>query len=1041
MSIATVAFLYNFRRYLGKAGTIAAMIMMTISPYMLYYGRYVRNEAWVALFGLLSLWALLRYLETGANKYSYWLTAAVILHFTAKETAFIYTAQLLIFLAIYFINQVFSRKWRQTKFRDLFLIMLVLGFFLLTSVGITLLIERSAGEISATETVTPAVPGAPLETGFIHASSPIVLILLGLSLVVFILAGIFLVAGFGWQEIRKNRAFSLLMIIGTLVLPMLAAFPMRLLGFDIPTNATDVQSFVSSGDIWRVGFFLAPLMIMSVILGLLWNPRQWLINAGIWYSIFVIFYTTLFTNGAGFFTGLVGSLGYWLEQQSVNRGSQPWYYYLFVQIPVYEYLPALASIFSILLLVYRGIKNFLNRVPDGSEPTDINLPSNEPTSQSPVGKVDLESQDYQKPPVFFLLIFWIITSFIAYSVAGEKMPWLSVHITWPMILLGGWGIGQLIEMVDWKQFRQPRLWLVIILIPIFLLSLSAALGSLFGSEPPFQGSQLVQLQATSTFLLSIIIILASGIGLFYLLAGWRGKQILVLFLLFIFGGLGVLSARAAFQSSYLTYDQATELLVYAHSAPGVKQVMQQIEEISRRTSDGLALPVAHDGEYPFWWYLRNYTNTNFYGANPSRSLREYPVIIVGETNFNRIEPVVATGYERYDYIRLWWPNQDYFGLTLDRFSSMIKDPAMREALFDIWLNRDYSKYGEVTGVDMSLPNWSPNNKMRMYVRRDIIAQLWNYGSLPAAEEIIIDPYEGKQIELFADALIGSPGVEPGQFQRPRDLAVAEDGSLYVVDTDNHRIQHLSPDGVVLHMWGSFSDITQGSAPGGMFNQPWGIGLGTDGSVYIADTWNHRIQKFTPDGQFIKMWGFFGQAESADAFWGPRDVAVDENGRVFVTDTGNKRVVIFDEEGTYLGSFGTPGMAPGQLDEPVGISVDPLGFVYIADTWNQRVQVFEEQDIGGFVPAREWEIAGWYGTSTDNKPYLSVDGERVFVADPEGYRILQFTSTGEIINFWGDFSAGNNGFGLAASVAIDPRGGVWVSDAGNSRLMHFNPPGE
>ena len=79
---------------------------MLISPFMLYYGRYARNEAFVALFGVLTLYAILRYFETGRARYLVLLTVATALHFTSKETAFIYTAQAMLFLAAYLVNRV-----------------------------------------------------------------------------------------------------------------------------------------------------------------------------------------------------------------------------------------------------------------------------------------------------------------------------------------------------------------------------------------------------------------------------------------------------------------------------------------------------------------------------------------------------------------------------------------------------------------------------------------------------------------------------------------------------------------------------------------------------------------------------------------------------------------------------------------------------------------------------------------------------------------------------------------------------------------------
>jgi uncharacterized protein (TIGR03663 family) len=87
-SIATVAFMWNYRRYLGRIGALVAAVLMLISPYMLYYGRYVRNEAYVAFLGVVTIWAILRYLESGKARYLYWLTAVTALHFTACRNSF-----------------------------------------------------------------------------------------------------------------------------------------------------------------------------------------------------------------------------------------------------------------------------------------------------------------------------------------------------------------------------------------------------------------------------------------------------------------------------------------------------------------------------------------------------------------------------------------------------------------------------------------------------------------------------------------------------------------------------------------------------------------------------------------------------------------------------------------------------------------------------------------------------------------------------------------------------------------------------------------
>ena len=113
---------------------------------------------------------------------------------------------------------------------------------------------------------------------------------------------------------------------------------------------------------------------------------------------------------------------------------------------------------------------------------------------------------------------------------------------------------------------------------------------------------------------------------------------------------------------------------------------------------------------------------------------------------------------------------------------------------------------------------------------------------------------------------------------------------------------------------------------------------------------------------------------------------------------------------------------------------------MADTWNQRIQVFTRNpSTDEYVFAREWPISGWFGQSLDNKPYLALDAKgRLYVTDPEGYRILVFDSHGKFLTTWGDFGSDNSTFALVSGIAVDAGGNIYVSDAGNQRVMKFPP---
>jgi len=562
------------------------------------------------------------------------------------------------------------------------------------------------------------------------------------------------------------------------------------------------------------------------------------------------------------------------------------------------------------------------------------------------------------------------------------------------------------------------------------------------------------------------------------LRDWNAHHIRRTFTLVSFVLLAVLTARAAFRAAYIEYDNATEFLVYAHGATPIKEVMAQAEEISRRTTGGMGVAIAYDASapdtgvsWPFVWYLRDYTNQRSFDV-PSRALRDAVIVIVDEKNFDKIESALGPGYYRMDYIRMWWPMQDYFSLItprdptqpfdegyackgilaifrlfrgqdFSRLCNAILNPQIRAGILDIWLNRDYTRYAQATGhTDLTLATWQPADRMRLYLRKDVVEQIWNYGVTPSAGTQIQDPTEGKTVTLSADRVFDSLGLNG-----PRSLAFAADGTFYVADAYNHRVLHLDQNGQILKVIGSASPgcpypgSPPPNQPGGTFCEPWGVAVAPDGSLFVSDTWNHRIQKFSPNGEFIKAWGYFGQAEAPDAFYGPRGLATDAQGRLYVVDTGNKRIVIFDANGNFITEFGSAGVDVGQFDEPVGIAVDGEGNVYITDTWNQRVQTFQPSEGGlAYTPWHQWDVYGWFGQSLDNKPFIAVNAQKhVFITDPEGYRVMEFSDQGELIRVWGEYGNSPESFGLASGIAVDAEGHIWVTDAAFGRILRFTLP--
>src|SRR5207249_4485584 len=159
-----------------------------------------------------------------------------------------------------------------------------------------------------------------------------------------------------------------------------------------------------------------------------------------------------------------------------------------------------------------------------------------------------------------------------------------------------------------------------------------------------------------------------------------------------------------------------------------------------------------------------------------------------------------------------------------------------------------------------------------------------------------------------DTLGGTRGGGDGQMVEPKAVAIAPDGSLFVLDTHNHRVQKFDKDGKLVLAFGG-----QGAGDG-QFQEPWGIAVAPSGDVYVADTWNHRIQRFDKDGKFKSKWGTQAlvatATEGGGQFFGPRGIAIDQAGSLLVTDAGNHRIQRFDADGKFLAAYGGRGAGDG-----------------------------------------------------------------------------------------------------------------------------------
>jgi DNA-binding beta-propeller fold protein YncE len=193
---------------------------------------------------------------------------------------------------------------------------------------------------------------------------------------------------------------------------------------------------------------------------------------------------------------------------------------------------------------------------------------------------------------------------------------------------------------------------------------------------------------------------------------------------------------------------------------------------------------------------------------------------------------------------------------------------------------------------------------------------------------------------------------------------------------------------------------------------------------VADTFNHRIQKFDSNLKFQLAWGKGASSlvnPEQDAFWGPRDVAVDAAGDVWITDGGTGRVLKYGADGSFIAAYAGPGNAPGQFVEPTSIEIAASGDIFVADNGNRRVQRFDSS----FKFLAEYPVPGWLHIDSLVKPYIAVlpDGGFV-VSDPTQNKLIRFDAQGKPI---ATLDAQGTALSLPRGLAFDGKQGLYVAE--------------
>jgi len=291
---------------------------------------------------------------------------------------------------------------------------------------------------------------------------------------------------------------------------------------------------------------------------------------------------------------------------------------------------------------------------------------------------------------------------------------------------------------------------------------------------------------------------------------------------------------------------------------------------------------------------------------------------------------------------------------------------------------------------------------------------------------------------------GHPGTETGwiddgYFQDPLKMATDADGNLYVTDHYLHIVRILNPLG---EQTGWIGDPGTSGTDDEHFNTPEGIFISpVNGQIYIADTYNHRIQVFDSDVNHLFTIGEAGVSGSDDNHLdNPIGVAVDDSGNIYVADTFNNRVMKYDADGDYLAQI-------TDLEFPTTVAVDNIrGYLYVGVINDAYVPYYNLASLSYAGAFGTLDVQGDDTTHFMEPHGVAVDevGGKVYIADSPNRRVLVYSAvTKAYLRQFGHTNqfipADDQHFFAPRVVEVEPNGSVILGE-GALRLIKLNPDG-